>query len=1249
MANVNLQRTSWGYGELDRRMLGRTDLPTYKQGVVKMENWLPAKSGAAVMRGGMEAVKGIATSFEADLIIPLRGGASPVVGVYNSTDQTFRALKADGTWVGTEEAPAEVTLFSTVTMTESDTDASEPYYWSPASSAERDALDAFYDTIFSYATVPNANCFKIKLSVGGVTQTLSMAGGAAVIDHKLTTTGVGAQLTLTPLRTVDHIIDPGIAGNVTRYIEKVVLKRPTVAPDDPIVAANLELYLDDDPTTTGGSGHDIAPWEVGGTITVLFNDDPGVLPMWAIEPNVAYDEIFVRLFRSNSDVRVYKVTDTDITEDLHNESGSDLVGPVEGGKRSSHGAYFEQRIVYGGGADHRQEIVGSRSPDPLTGSNRYGKWALSDTYVTSAADTTVQLFSLSSVHLSGTAPNFTDGRVIMQLTSTSDNKLLDAGFNSDGKFLQNVTVNYTENYGGSVGHLEVKHGTDETGPVSGSDLAVATETGLRVTAVRGDLEFEIPLGRADASQGRDTTDPYKYYTSASVAADDRLTGNELASIREFIVGVLQLDPVPEAASFTIKYELGATKSTSTTSVNADNAYRWVIDTGTTFAEVRWLQAYSGVLTVGTSAGVAICKFLNPDDPPEIRWHSSQCVSRRPPLVTPMGILAVSADRTSVYEVIRKRDLNAYSEDRFRKDRIHTIAWQQQPQQRLWVTTDAGKLHVLTIQDENGVNGWAQITHQHEGTCTGVVVTPGDDADDTVWFLMKYGAQSYVEKYHESTSNLHSNRVFMDSAVKRYVSEQTISMATSAADIGTYQGANSITLGPLAEIDNRISAAFVGSTAHRHIQSIVLKDADGSPASQFVMNLSGVGGAAADDLDLSSDFEASGKVLIRHTNPLTGTVTQVEVPMGGNDSSDPYTLTAAHLGSPHAANVTAFITAIRAIYPDGNNVPNSAHFEIVLSLSIGNSQKDIAIPDTMVGLTGKKLVISSALAAGDITKAAKYEIIDSPSQTSVKTNFDAGEEVWVGVQVVGDMELPAIEQSISARAVGSWLGQPARVPWVVAGVELSHSVKIGPTYDKLVEYFADTTDLSVTAAIPSLNETEPYVYTPSNSSEVDAWVTAVKVFHAVGSDVYGANLFTITLTVGANTKSVVCNGMDVGANSVTLGVPRIAANLLPAAFLVGGTGTRYVAGLIVANTSNRITLQIAPDTTTAAGTADARLIAGFESGGSVTVARTPNAALATGHERRPMPLHVSTTEPTVIRKDTPSPCTMTFLVSEATVG
>ena len=1320
MANVNLQRTSWGSGELDQRMLGRTDMPTYRQGLVKMANWLPAKSGAAVMRGGMEQIKSIPTTFEADCIMPLRGGANPMLGMYNSTDQTFRVLKADGTWVGDSDAvPAEVTLFDSVTfqhlVAASSGDDVEPDIYSPvlpvSAASVTAAVDAFYDLIASYATVPNASCFKIRLAIDTpLSQDFSLAGGTVTLDRATQTSPPTVDtdsqaLTLTmphgaagDPRPDSAVIDRNIAGANTVYVEKVVLR---AAPHTATAQTKdkVELHCETSATGFGATDGSLIQWEIStGTCTILFNDDPGVLPMWAVEPNVEYDEIVVRLFRPNSDVKVYKITDTTITEDVHDETAKDLVGAVHNGKHASHGAYFEQRIIYGGGRDHRQEIVGSRSPDGTTGDQRYGKWDLFTTEITTVEGTVVDVFRVSSIHI---LPGYQGGHIQTTAVPSESNQKIDEGFGVGAPiYHKRLVLSHEENHGTTApvegvsgqapyGHFALKHGPTLVSDVN-TDLEsspVNAEGGLRVTLIYGtDSSVTIPLGRADGSIGRDTSDEYKLYGAAGAQeseAADLLTAGELANIRSFIAEMVAISPTPEASAFNIKYEMGTTESEEVDNVNADHAFSYTIDTGTTFAEVRWLQSFSGVLVVGSSAGVALCKFLNPDDPPEIRWHSAQCCARKPPLMTPLGVVAVSADKTAIYEVIQKRDLTAYSEDRFRTDKIHAIAWQQQPQQRLWAVTEAGKVHVLTVQDENGVNGWSQVLHQHSGTCTGVVVTPGDDEDDTVWFLMKYGAQSYVEKYHEAKSNLHSNRLFMDSAVKKAVGKQTIAVdhylesGTAFGDPDDELGGGAqahrgyislamvMTDGGADVVDQKLSSMFSGDPAqNRYLGSIRLFDTETLTATY------GVGGsdAGADlayggsyqgefvvalDFDgaMAADFITNGSITVTHTSPISGAVLTFTFKLAGaaqnGGGSHPYIMTMSDLTSNgDNGNLVTFVQAIRAIYPDGVSTAGSRNFSVELSLATPK----VHIPLNMVGATGKKLYITSALAGGAVAEAAKYEIISSPAtETFVDTNFKVGDDVWVGFQVIGDMELPAIEQSISTRAEGSWLGQPARVPWVVAGAEKAHAVKIGPTYDKLVEYFADATALSFTSALIT-DLTEPYSWTPSNSSEAIAWLAAVKAFHGVAEDAPGANLFTVSLTAGGVTESFVPSVLNVRADNLIVHFEyRTTGDLasLIVSDAIDGGATRHISAFQVLDTG-ALLLQISTAGETG-GAGDHSLSAGFESGGTVTITRTANVALATGSERRPLPGHVTTTEPVVIRKDTPSPCTMTYMVVEATAG
>ena len=340
----------------------------------------------------------------------------------------------------------------------------------------------------------------------------------------------------------------------------------------------------------------------------------------------------------------------------------------------------------------------------------------------------------------------------------------------------------------------------------------------------------------------------------------------------------------------------------------------------------------------------------------------------------------------------------------------------------------------------------------------------------------------------------------------------------------------------------------------------------------------------------------------------------------------------------------FVDAISALYPNGDDVAGSAHFEIEVKIE---NQK-IAIPDNMVNVSGKKLIVTSALAAGNISETTHYEIHDSPATSVIDTNFAYGQDVWVGFQVIADMELPAISQSISQRVAGSWLGQPARIPWTVAGVEKAHSVKIGPTYDKLVEYCADTTTLSFTISMTQTTDTgEPYVWTTGgfDEAEVVAWYNAVRALNTDADGAYGGNRFTQTLVSGGVTQTITAHAWDLDASSIALVFPYRPANQIHST--IAGGATRFPAGTNVTNLG-QVTLMFDVGGGSGAG-AGHDLSGDFEASGTLTLTYTHPAPLVTGHERRPLPTNVTTSSPVVIRKDTPSPCTMTYMVVEATTG
>ena len=1307
MATVNLQRTSWAFGELDQRMLGRTDLPTYRQGCSKLENWLPTKSGAISKRGGTQMLScTVPDGF--DWIMPIRGGARPLIGLYNATTQKLRVIKSDGSWVGDEAGPAEVTLFDEVSIT-INTDTSDPYAWTPSAAGEAASIGPFINAALpgfladTMGATPKPASFELELSIAAapaVTQKISMVGGTVKTVRAATNT-----VTFTPVRNAASklhglfgatdsyfgITDAGVgeaaiqASTLGRYIEKVILK----VSDSDNSAGTIELYIDDEADLGSGSGHDIDRWEANsGKITIRHASSPGENPLWAVEPNRHYEEVALRLCRASGDVKAYLITEDSIIEDTKG------IGDIPNGRKAQHATFFEQRCVYGGGIDHKAEIIGSRTPD-VAGANQYNKWEMYETLTTEATGTTTQVFTVSDAelyHFKTTDSDHdeleTERALRLTMTPGTANREIHADFvagtgntpSSAGsnhpipnylKFVDLYKVGLTNGYGSdTIAEMRTSnvsnsaYGADEVnGMLNEAFEGVTSATaGGRIIVAYGTQRTATFTFR-----GADTSSPYLWTFDAG--STNIATAQEKADAEALIDAVFEdhtafqgkasLSNDTDGTSFTVVLEKGTGTATTSNPVVASNAFRWVIDAGATHAEIRWLSTFSGVLVMGTSAGINIGKFLNPDDSPEFRWHSSQSVAPLPPLTTPIGIIAIASDRTGIYEVIRKRDLTAYSEDRFRNDRIRQIAWQQLPIQRLWVVTDSGKIHVLTIQDETGVQGWTSITHNHTGTCLGVTTTACDDDNDAVWLLIKHGNNRYVEMYHEGNAGLHSKRMFMDSGVKRTVGKQVINMTESDVRFDIDDNGGTLAFGIARTMDNMLSDIFLQNIdgtyvdATRYLCHVYFRGDTNVCTFDFAGNTTEECGDA--NSDLGDDFEANGKLTITHTDAITGEVDSLEVDFGDKasaDSSDPYSF--VHANNPGRVNTFVDKMNTKYLTTEGYRMSNkgSSNFSITLSLDKGGRPNQVACPVQCCNSTGA-LQITSAKADGDIDEAAKYEEITSPTKTACNTNFDFGQEVWIGFKVTADMSLPAISQSISGRVSGSWLGQPARIPWVGAGVERAHGLKIGPTYDKLVEYFADVTPLSLTVAIPSQNQTEPYVFAPSNTSELNAWVAAVKALHPVGTRVFGGNLFTVTLTAGAATHTQTCDELTIEANRVVLSFERSPATLLPTGFRASGGDTRYAASIYFSDSgyaqAYEVRVQVAPDLTTSSTTADARLNATWESSGTVTVTRTPNAPLVTGQERRPLPTHITYTEPTVVRKDTPSPATMTWLVAEATVG
>lgn len=76
---ANLQRMSWAFGQLSHKLLGRSDLDAYRQGSHRQDNWITNKSGSIDKRNGSRLVLSLSDDSLLDRLIPIRGGALPLV------------------------------------------------------------------------------------------------------------------------------------------------------------------------------------------------------------------------------------------------------------------------------------------------------------------------------------------------------------------------------------------------------------------------------------------------------------------------------------------------------------------------------------------------------------------------------------------------------------------------------------------------------------------------------------------------------------------------------------------------------------------------------------------------------------------------------------------------------------------------------------------------------------------------------------------------------------------------------------------------------------------------------------------------------------------------------------------------------------------------------------------------------------------------------------------------------------------
>ena len=105
-----------------------------------------------------------------------------------------------------------------------------------------------------------------------------------------------------------------------------------------------------------------APNAVAGTFSPIFGSDPEAA-VFLLHENIEAEAIFLSRIRGLWQ-RVSYV--------------ADLGDPPAVGSLPATGTFFEQRLLIGGGARAPQSITGSRTPDPVTGANRFTNWTTID-------------------------------------------------------------------------------------------------------------------------------------------------------------------------------------------------------------------------------------------------------------------------------------------------------------------------------------------------------------------------------------------------------------------------------------------------------------------------------------------------------------------------------------------------------------------------------------------------------------------------------------------------------------------------------------------------------------------------------------------------------------------------------------------------------------------------------------------------------------------------------------------------------
>lgn len=172
--------------------------------------------------------------------------------------------------------------------------------------------------------------------------------------------------------------------------------------------------------------------------------------------------------------------------------------------------------------------------------------------------------------------------------------------------------------------------------------------------------------------------------------------------------------------------------------------------------ILWLASQRR-LFIGTSKAEYVSGSETSDQPltPSnfvARKYTNAGSSRIPPLVYDDGVIFAGRGGGRIHEIGFEIERSSYAAEDLSRLAEHITAagvqamdFQQTREPRLWLVRSDGALLCLAYNRKERLAAWSKITTQ-AGSFTDVVVFAGDDGDDEVYFLIKRGSSTCLERF-----------------------------------------------------------------------------------------------------------------------------------------------------------------------------------------------------------------------------------------------------------------------------------------------------------------------------------------------------------------------------------------------------------------------------------------------------------------------------------------------------------------------